>query len=335
MFRSHTILSLALLLALGTSAAASDFVPYQAGDNATFTNTRFGGDVTVAIDRERGNWKRYTEFAGLGPLWVWAHPTAERVYVWSTALGTHQKLVDFDARVGTTTRIDVGLCNAGDVTLAAKDETVSVPAGTFTDCTRLDLRTSCSDAGVTSIYFKAGVGIVRWEQLNITGLVSVDLTAATVGGTTYPVEAGLAVRGVFPAPSATINRMPTIGGPRPAKILNLSLTLENKTGVDLSYRFYGGQRFEISVTDTNGQVAVLWSTGRAFTRDIRTETLADGDSWRFSGAVKLVTATGDPLAPGAYTLRIELTSRGEDGTAHPVGAERVSAESPISIFHAF
>lgn len=57
---------------------------------------------------------------------------------------------------------------AGFVTLA-EDEPVTTPAGTFEGTVRVERRTDfpCTDAGTSVEWWAPGVGLVRWEEMNV------------------------------------------------------------------------------------------------------------------------------------------------------------------------
>lgn len=52
--------------------------------------------------------------------------------------------------------------------VAWESEPVVTPAGTFTDCLRIERRTpaTCTDAGTTVEWWAPEVGLVQWEELN-------------------------------------------------------------------------------------------------------------------------------------------------------------------------
>lgn len=329
------LMSLALIFA-AAPAFADVYVPYQEGDTATFVNTRFGGETTLEILRTSGNWKRYSNFAGLGELWVWSHPDANRSYVYSSAIGNYQLLADFDGRVGAVNRIDVGSCNQGTATLAGF-ETVTVPAGTFADCALLTLTGNCADGGVGTIWLAPGVGVVKWAEGNIIGTVSHELSSASIGGVAYPKPSGITVEASFPTSSTFINMQPgIIGTPRPAKTLNLKLKVTNNTDRELTYTFGSGQGFEIELIDAKGKVVSRWSRGRFFTLALVQRSLAPGESMSFGGEVELTDDQGAALPEGAYTMRIyAATLSSAFNSDHAEGADPLGARAPLRISYAF
>ncbi|GIW72558.1 MAG: hypothetical protein KatS3mg102_2100 [Planctomycetota bacterium] len=302
----------------GVALAGNDYVPDGANDRWTYRNSRFGGEVTVAIDRTSGGWDHFTEFAGLGPSWVWTGTGHNWTYLWNGT--TYELLTNFDARVGFSSSITIG-CNRGRVTLAGRGETVQVPAGTFADCVRLELQTSCADAGTTAIWFAPGVGIVKWSEQNIAGPVDWVLVRAEVGGRTYPQQSGqgggLVISGSFSATQLYVNRMPGTG-PRPAPELTVSLEITNRSAQPLRFTFHSGQTYEIELLDAQGQVVTRWSDGRYFTQAIRTLELRPGESWSFTDRL----AVSVPAA-GQYTARMRLTADKQVMVASPLQVDFV------------
>ncbi len=148
-------------LALAAEARASEYVPNRETDTWRYKNVRYGTEQGVRIDATSGGWRRYTNFGGLGKLWVWTGAGHEYVYIWNGS--TYELLANFAAAVGSRSRITIG-CNRGELVLAAKGLTLQTPAGSFRDVARLDLQTSCADAGVGSIWFARGIGVVKWSD---------------------------------------------------------------------------------------------------------------------------------------------------------------------------
>jgi len=324
------LLALGLLSFMATPAWASDYVDFKKGDVARFENTRLGGAVESSLDKESSGWKHTTNFAGLGPMWIWTSAGNERVYVWSFVLGTYQKLVDFREPVGTKWRIDVEPCNKGEVTLGARNETVATRAGSFRGVMRLDLQTSCADGGVTSIWFAPKVGVIRWSSSSIAGPVTTELVSAKIAGVAYPKASGVTVTGKFPSPEQWINKMPVVGGPRAPKSMKLELELKNDTGRDLSYSFLSSQRYEITIYDATNRMVKRWSENKRFAMAQKVDVLKAGENWTFRDSIDLRGATGD-LAEGDYVVVIEMTSSPKSGA---VGL-RIGARAPFTVRWAF
>lgn len=330
----HGIFVLALFIS--ATATASEYVPWLPGDHAVYQNGR-GDQVKATVDNSTGGNNHYTHFAGLGALWVQTSATNEKVLIYSPITRKWQQLADFTAAVGTASNIDIDPCNRGRVTLAAKGEALQTPAGQFTEVARLDFQTSCADGGVTSAWFARGVGPVQWRESNIAGAVTYSMVSGYVGGVAYPKPApGVALLGEFPNAQVWIDRMPGIIGPAPAPTtVEVFLTLQNNGAQALTYSFGSSQRFDILVIDANGRVVSRWSRGRMFAQVVGTLSLAPGEKQRFGGSVQLSYDDGQPLAPGGYTLKIELSSAPVANTAHTPGSQAPAAMAPVAIGWAY
>ena len=327
----HGIFVLALL-AVSATATAGEYVPWLPGDHAVYQNGR-GDQVKATVDNSTGANNHYTNFAGLGALWVQTSSTNEKVLIYSSVMRKWQLLADFNAAVGTASRIDIDPCNRSRVTLAAKGESLQTSAGKFTDVVRLDFVSNCADAGVTSAWFARGVGPVQWRESNIAGAITYSMVSGYVGGVAYPKPApGVALLGEFPDAQVWIDRMPGIIGSAPAPTtVEVFLTLQNNSAQSLTYSFGSSQRFDILVIDANGRVVSRWSRGRMFAQVVGTQSLAPGEKQRFGGSVQLSYDDGQPLTPGGYTLKIELSSIPAANTAHTPGSQAPAVMAPLAI----
>ena len=335
------MLRLALLLATlwagaATPARASEFVPWERGDSAVYRSDDGAARVFVEIDRSFRNWRHYTNFAGLGPLWVGTSPSNERVYVWSRLKRRVQLFADFEAPAGQASSIDILPCNRGTVTIEEKPSLsgslgVGTRAGIFLDAIRLDLETSCSSAGVTSMWFVPGVGFVRWLSQSVEGPVGFGMIEGTIGGTVYPIPRELKID----ASVSTTRVWISFRDLHPPSV-EASLTIANNTTRALTFQFSTGQSFEIEFIDRDGHVVSTASRGQVFTQAFRTETLGIGETWTFRGSVNLTRPDGEPLPFGGYTVKIELLgalrSLGSDPFfAAELNPAPISATAPVEI----
>lgn len=101
----------------------------------------------------------------------------------------------FGAEVGESWVMRIGPGGSADcedgvtLTMAAKDEVVSVPAGEFRDVIRIDRqRLLCADAGIVSEWFAPGVGLIRRVEESIAGPVTSELTEAHLGDQHWPAS---------------------------------------------------------------------------------------------------------------------------------------------------
>lgn len=318
------VLAAGIALVASASAEASQYMPNRQGDIYRYKNNRYQSEQSSTVTQTSGGWRYWTQFSGLGARWVWTATGSEYVYIWNASTGNYELFCNFNAAVGSSFRISAG-CNIGNVTIRSKAQTVTVPGGTFTDCIILDLQTACADAGVTSAVFAKGIGPVQFSSDNIAGNVTDELIGGTINGVAYPqAVTALEVSGTIDGYEVTINRMPSIGGPRPPKVVNAYIKVTNRTGADITY-MTGRPFFDVEVHDTGGRIVSRWSRGRPFTRDLVQLTLRNGETVPYGGPVELTDDNGAPLAPGTYKVVVRLSS---DLTGATVSF-------PISVTHAF
>ncbi|MGR3318452.1 MAG: BsuPI-related putative proteinase inhibitor [Candidatus Anammoxibacter sp.] len=331
MFTTRLILGIFICLSFFINinvVISGEFVPWEKGDNATYIDS-FNNTTTVEVDGQIANWLHFTNFAGLGPLWIKTGRSDESVFFRSSEKIRQQILVDFEDPEGTKTAIDISPCNNGTVQIKEKEVEINVPAGIFNNVTRLDFETSCSDGGVTSAWFAPNAGVIKWESSNIAGIVTNEMIQSTIGDTEFPL--GLVVNASFPDPTISIDLEPPVNPDRPVTTVNVFLTIKNNTGRELQYRFNSGQHFDIILTDADGKVASTWSRGRAFTEALNTLTLSSGKTLSFGGPIELSDNDGTVLPGGNYTLKIEMTSAPNSESDHKPGSDRISVTAPLTI----
>ena len=256
MSRSFKLGLSCMLLALITCFSikiveASIYMPNNRDDKYTYIGG-YGQTIIAQVSSYRGKkWCNWTEFAGLGPLWVWTSKNNEKVrFVFD---GRNQLLADFHASIGENWLVDIGVCNRNiNVTLAARDETVKVPAGTFEDCIQLVLETSGADCGVISIWFAPNVGIVKWLSQSIVGPIAYELKEGVVGGITYPKppSLGLLLKGGTDHFVYYINMMPPIPPDFPPTLLHGTFSIDNNGVVCVTGPEVGNNRITLIRTDT-------------------------------------------------------------------------------------
>jgi len=312
----------------GKRADAGEFVPWQKGDNATFIDS-FNNSSVVQIEGQVGEWLRFSDFAGFGPLWVKASTDDEKVYYRTGEDRGKQLFVDFNEPVGTENVINIPSCNSGKVVIRDKKAVVETPAGKFEDAVLLSFETSCADGGVLSAWFVPGVGPVKWESSNIAGAITSEMISAEIGDVELPQ--GLIVNASFPNPAIVIDMEPIVPPDRPVPTVRVFMTIKNNTGNALTYIFNSGQQFEISLINDEGVVVSRWSRGMAFTEAIETRVLNDGQTWSFGGDVQLSSDDGSIVPGRNYTIRIEMTSSPVEDSDHKQGGERIGVTIPVSI----
>lgn len=209
--------SWSVVLCLAPAALGGQFLSERQGDWYRYRNSRSNQETTsrMLVDGGPNNWRQWGAFGGLGDRYIYTYPTNEFFWVWTPGVGA-VLMPSIESTVGTARNVNLGPLNNGRVTVAQRNASLVTPAGTFSDVTRFDLQPSAMDAGVTSIWFARGVGIVKWTEQSIMGPVDQVLVAASVNGRTFPQAA--------PAPTPTPT--PTPGQPTGTRAPNEHVQIE-------------------------------------------------------------------------------------------------------------
>lgn len=186
--------SLALLVLAAPAAAAcadsagESYFPLKQGNRWTFEALGTGDEATMTATRVRPGVFRLDEFPGAAALRVrWSGGALQ---AWDARQRRWEAFLRLSAPKGTAYRVDLAqpLWQQVRVTVASRSATVRVAplARSFSRAVRLTLRPSpeLSDAGITSMVFAPGVGLVLWEELTFTGTVTHALSSARVGDRT-------------------------------------------------------------------------------------------------------------------------------------------------------
>lgn len=316
MHQASICVFISVILLYSTSIQASPvdvsgrYFPNQPDDVLTYQND-YSNVVTDEIDRDYYNWHRHTYWGGFDQIWL-KSTDDNKLHAWSNQ--QDNMLVDFDDPEGSRYPVQLGSCNLGEIRISNKNETLSLPAGLFTEVIRLDFSTSCADGGVLSHWYAREVGLIQWEEQSIAGPVTSRFIAGTIGGITYPQEEqkGVQVTGQSDRYNyRSYSFDPTDGEPfpiPPVQAARFDLTIVNHSGSDIAVKFTSSQQFEIQIINEEGQVLSTWSNGRVFL-DVETETsLQDGDVWSFGDFMGLIADDGTPLPEGEYRVSIFTTS---------------------------
>jgi len=253
------------------------------------------------LNRIAGRYARFTNLLGLDAQWV--HRAGNTILAWDGSTRRNSELFKLDAAIGDSWAVELTQAfGPATMTLAAKNETVQTPAGTFSDCLLFTYRApQVADAGWTRIWLAPGVGVVKYGQNSIMGEVVFELRSATIQGTAYPRPV---VNGGGVTVSLNTDRF-DYTFPRLAPVANIYATVEftvdNATGAPIPLTFSSGQSFDIELVDSRtGTVAWRWSDGRFFTMAIRQVNL-DG-KLSFRDSVPLTAVDAD------YEVRMYLTT---------------------------
>jgi hypothetical protein len=320
--RKHLFTAIVVLFA--GNAAASEFLPLNVGDTATFT-TAAGNTRETGVDDSAGSWRHVTAFPLVGAGWISSEPADSRVYVYNEDTGASVLLADFARNTGTRFNLALGGCNTS-ATIGAKNLTLSVPAGSFPRVTRLDFGRSCADAGLISAWFAPNVGLIKWSESTIAGAKEYSLHNARVGATTIgqaPAADSVRVSAVLPGPRVLGNVTPRVGA---------SLRVENTGTQAQTFTCPSSQQFEITLRDAAGDVVNVWSATRRFAQIVTTFTVAPGASKEIGGEIDLTSlATNAPLDVGSYTIAIELRCHVAQQASAFLPVPSYSAQGPIFV----
>ncbi len=303
--RKHCFVALALV-ALAQVALAGSYFPNRSTDTFTYQNLRFGGESTASVDSTSGSWQHWTNFAGLGPQWVWTSSTSQVIYLWVNG----QSLLFADLSAAVDTRWSFG-SSMGIYTgsrISRRGAIVVTPAGTFRNCVMVDLDTTAVDAGLGGITFAPNVGVVQWFSQSIAGPQRTAFVRGTVNGLSYPrpAVAGLRVEAWTDQYEYYVDATP---GQAAVTKLTASIKVRNSTSRTIPMWFNSGQSFDLAVYDTiNDELITIWSANMRFTNQMRQLSIAPGGSMTFTGNVDLVGRDGQLLPEGLYRVRIWLTA---------------------------
>lgn len=319
--RKHLFTAIVILFA--GNAVASEFLPLNVGDVATFT-TASGATREISVDDSAGSWRHVNAFPLMGAAWISSEATDSRVYAYNEDTGASVLLADFARGTGTRFTLALGGCN-NSATVAARNLNVSVPAGSFQRVTRLDFGRNCADAGLISAWFAPNVGLVKWSESNIAGAKEYSLQTARIGATTIGQAAteGVRVSALLPGPRMLNNVTPRVSA---------SLKIENTGTQAQTFTCPSSQQFEITLRDAAGEVVNVWSATRRFAQIVTTFSVAPGASKEVGGEIDLTSlVTNAPLDVGSYTIAIELRCRIEQQATAFLPVPSYSAQGPIFV----
>jgi len=310
MLATRTLGALALAavatLVAAPAAQAADYFPLHVGDKWDYVQTPVGPRglhstlMSSSIDRKTTSagvtWFHLVNFQG-GDHWVRETSTPRVLerpgdlwYRWGAAVGA-----------SWTMAINGGLpgSDGATLTLGSKTETVTVSAGTFKNCIRIDYKTNVADAGVTSEWFAPGVGLVKRIESRIYGSMLTELSDAVVAGKVYPVPPPLVATMTVTPDTITLPGIlpvdPTTGLPiQPS--YNFTATLHiAATGASVKVT-EGGYHCDFILRDPNGNEVYRWSKGKMFAQYIRNVTINK------NGIDYSVTFSTGPLPIGSCSL---------------------------------
>ena len=90
--------------------------------------------------------------------------------------------------------------------------------------------------------------------------------------------------------------------------VRITFRIVNMSGKPVTYDFGTGQRYDITVSGSDGTPIWNWAHGRLFTQNMSVVSLAPGKPLVYTAVWNGRDLSGRPAAPGAYTLDAHLTS---------------------------
>ena len=232
-----------------------------------------------------------------------------RFVAWNADAGTDALWYDFSAADGTSWQAECRDClEQGRV--VARGLEAEVPAGTFPNALKVELRGRCADAGSTDEVFAAGVGMIEHEEITIAGPQRFRLREARIDGRTISRETpALSLTLSLDKPVYTPNLMPPVDRDQAVPTLRAVLRIENTSGAPVRLNFPSGQQFDAQIKGPSGDVLYTWSATRLF---IQAATSIELDESFKEFEVETRLGSGlEPWPPGRYVLRAWLPTTDE------------------------
>ncbi len=193
-----------------------------------------------------------------------------------------------------------------DARLLQSGVTVQTRAGVFQDCLVFDITSSCNDAGLGTITVAPGVGIVRYTQGNIAGVVVAELIEAQVGSKHYPLPAPrFKVQGTTDKAVYAHRALPGLPTSIAAAEIGVELSISNESAQDLPIWYSGNYSYDFTLAPVNDQdnPVYRWSHMRAFTKNLVYTTLRAGETVSYHETLPVQDNNGVRLPAGLYVLR--------------------------------
>jgi hypothetical protein len=164
-----------------------DYFPLQVGNwwrydsipEQVITNTEMIGDTTYFVFSEYDFGSRKFREDSESQIIEYKDGEERVWYKFSALEGESWTISSFD---------DGDFIEDCAVTLMNRNETVSVPAGTFENCVKFNFACPVIDGGLDSEWFAPGVGCVKRSMDTIAGPIAYELQTAYVNGIHYPLD---------------------------------------------------------------------------------------------------------------------------------------------------
>lgn len=221
-----------------------------------------------------------------------------------------------NAPVGTTWELEwapsplmmpIAACISGSkLRIAARDETVAVPAGVFRNVVHVEFHPPCVDAGIIGEWFAPGVGLVRRTETTIAGTVTSELVEAELGAVVLPNAPYVTSLGLV-RPRYVNNLMPPVDLAT-LPVVRGSFTVRNMTDDPVELTFGGCKSAAIEVKDRDGETVLTARADDGGCCDCKNlvKVTLQRSSLALPFTFKLATAKGQPVPDGDYTVTVTL-----------------------------
>jgi len=326
---------------LRTTTAGNPWFPLGVGNQWDYTRTGAAGssswkaEVTDRVTAANGRaYFALSGYFGLRRLVRAPLPGAVSEY---NPDGTYDNLwYLLGAPVGTTWVLQleplpvlspVADCISGSkAILASRTERVKVPAGEFADVVRVDYRSPCVDAGLTSEWFAPGVGLVRRAEISFAGSVVSELVQAEVGDLILP-RLPYSTSLALDSPAYINNLMPPVG-PDSLPTVRGAFILRNRTSVPVDFTFSGCVSVEVEVRSEAGDTVLTarGTDGGCCLCTVLQPLRLVNDTLAVPLSFRLQTADGKPLPDGRYGVTATLNALDQPWLL-PAATDRIEIRS--------
>jgi hypothetical protein len=217
-----------------------------------------------------------------------------------------------------------GCLSDSRLTLASRGETVQVQAGEFAGVVRVDWKSPCMDAGITSEWFAPGVGLIRRQETSIAGPVTSELVRAELGDVVLP-RGGFTTTLVLGRSTYVNNLMPPVG-PGSLPVVAGVFTVADRSEAAISLAFTGCKSVSLTVLNDAGEAVLTTRSddGGCCACDNVIEWNGTRGPLVIPFGFKLATEKGEPLVDGRYSITATLDT-------HDPEAVRPSARAAIDL----
>jgi hypothetical protein len=193
------------------------------------------------------------------------------------------------------------------LSIGARNEIVSVPAGTFQRVVRIDFTTPCADAGIIREWFAPGVGLIRREEITIAGPVISELVYAELGETVLP-QASYGTSLILSSPRHINDLMPPVDASGFARMSG-ALVIRNQTAEPVEFVFPSACReVRLELRNEAGELVLTRRFPDFPCPQVITRVVLTRRSLVVPFSFVLADESGRPLPDGPYSLTAVLVT---------------------------